>query len=92
MICPEVKSDISDRSEGNRGERRMGVREVVPHTRAGLACQPICEKGLEGKEDLKVLLFLVAVKLLADYRRERGWGFCLEIQVLYIGFPSSLHK
>ena len=49
----------------------MGVRKVIPHTRAGLACQSICEKEfLEEKEDLKVLLFLVAVKLLASYRRE----------------------
>ena len=48
----------------------MRVREVVPHTRAGLACQPRCEKGLEGKEDWRVLLFLVVVKMLASYRRE----------------------
>ena len=48
----------------------MGVREVVPHTRAGLVCQPRCERELEGEEDLGVLLFLVAVKMLASYRRE----------------------
>ena len=35
-----------------------------------LACQLICEKGVEEKEDLGVLLFLVAVKMLASYRRE----------------------
>ena len=70
MTMMMTKSDISDRSEGERGERRMGIREVIPHTKAGLACQPICERELEGKEDLRVLLFLVAVKLLASYRRE----------------------
>ena len=58
MISPEVKSDVSDRSEEKRGEGGMGVREVVPHTRAGLACQRLYEKGLEGKEDLRILLFL----------------------------------
>ena len=35
MICPEVKSDVSDRGERKRGKGGMGVREVVPHTRAG---------------------------------------------------------
>ena len=70
MTMMMTKSDVSDRSEGERGERRMGIREVIPHTKVGLACQPICERELEVKEDLRVLLFLVAVKLLASYRRE----------------------
>ena len=35
MIGPEVKSDVSDRSKRKGREGRVGVREVVPHTRAG---------------------------------------------------------
>ena len=35
MICPEVKSDVSDRSEREGRKGGMRVREVVPHTRAG---------------------------------------------------------
>ena len=35
VICPEVKSDISDRGERERGKGGMRVRKVVPHTKAG---------------------------------------------------------